>query len=290
MNLDAFQGLLQPIIMGIMLGGLYAVIASGLSLVFGVMKLINIAHGDFVIFGSYLALALVTTAGIDPLLGLLIVIPVMFGLGLLVEKVLISRVTRISLESTLIVTFGLSIIFQNYQQLVWSPLSRGLTPWYGLESFHLGVVTLPLVYVLDFVIGVAAILFLHMFLSKTYLGKAIRATSQDRTAAQMMGVNTKNVYIFAFALAMAFAGIAGVFVGLTFPFTPNSGLSFLIIAFGVVILGRAGSIVGTLVGGLIFGLSQTLGSHFFGLSGQMLAAYIIVLFILAVRPQGILGR
>jgi len=133
-------------------------------------------------------------------------------------------------------------------------------------------------------------LFLREFLNRSYLGKAINAASQDRKAAQLMGINTGRVYAFAFAISMATAALAGVFLGLTFPFTPQSGVAFLIIAFGVVIIGGLGSILGTFIGGMIMGLAQTLGGYFFGCAAQMLIAYVMVLLVLAVRPQGIFGR
>ena len=145
-------------------------------------------------------------------------------------------------------------------------------------------------YLLDFIAALVVMLFLREFLRRTYLGKAITAASQDRRAAQLMGINTGRVYAFAFAIAMAVAAIAGVLLGLTFPFTPTSGVSFLILAFGVVIIGGLGSMMGTFIGGVILGLAQTLGGYFLGAAAQMLVAYILVFVVLAVRPQGIFGR
>jgi len=185
---------------------------------------------------------------------------------------------------------GLSLVLQNFAQIMWTPMSRGLTTSYALTSFSIGGAYVPLNYLLDFVAALVVMLCLREFLRRTYLGKAINAASQNRRAAQLMGVNTERVYAFAFAIAMATAAIAGVFLGLTFPFTPTSGVSFLIIAFGVVILGGLGSMLGTFIGGMILGLAQTLGAHFFGAAAQLLIAYIIVLVVLAVRPQGIFGR
>lgn len=282
--------LATPLTMGIMLGGLYALIALGLSLVFGVMKLINVAHGDFVILSSYLAFTALSVLGFDPILSLIIIIPVLFGLGWLVQRYLLNRAFRISMEAPLIIAFGISLVIQNLCQIVWTPLSRGLTTSYALQSFTLGPIHIPLVYLLDFIAAVVVMLFLREFLKRTYLGRAITASSQDEKAALLMGINTTRVYIFTFALAMAFASISGIFLGLTFPFVPTSGVSFLIIAFGVVILGGLGSVVGTLVGGVVFGLAQTLGGYFFGATAQLLVAYVMVLVILGSRPQGIFGR
>ena len=284
-----FTELLSPIITGILLGGLYALIALGLSLVFGVMKLINVAHGDIVVFGSYFGYAALTILGLDPILSLVAGIPLMFVIGLGIQKFLLNRAFKISMEAPLIIAFGLSIILQNTYQIVWSPMSRGLTTSYSLKSFSMGQVYFPLVYILDFFVALIVMLFLREFLRRTYLGWAINAASQDRKAAQLMGINTDRVYAFTFAIAMAVAGVAGVCFGLTFPFVPTSGLSFLIIAFGVVVLGGLGNIAGTFVGGIVFGLAQTLGSHFFGVNAQLLVAYLMVLLVLSIRPQGIFG-
>ncbi len=290
MNLDVLTGLSTPIAMGILLGGLYALIALGLSLVFGVMRLINIAHGDLVLLSSYLAFTLMSSLGIDPILSLIIGMPVLFAIGFAIQRYFMNRAFRISMEAPLIIAFGISIILQNLYQIVWTPLSRGLTPSYALESLGAGGLRIPLVYLLDFIVAIVVMLFLREFLRRTYLGKAINAASQDRGASQLMGINTTRVYAFAFAIAMVFAAIAGVFLGLTFPFTPQSGVSFLIIAFGVVILGGLGSILGTFIGGLIMGLAQTLGGYFLGAAAQLLVAYLIVLIVLGARPQGLFGR
>lgn len=282
--------LLTPIVMGILLGGLYAVIALGLSLVFGVVKEINVAHGDLVILGSYFGYVAMTLIGIDPILSLMIGIPLFFGIGFAIQKYLLNRAFRISMDATLIMAFGISIILQNIYQLIWTPMSRGLTTPYALKSFSAGPIRFPLVYLLDFIAAIVVMLFLREFLRRTYLGMAIRAAAQDRKAAHLMGINTDQVYALTFAIALAFAAIAGIFLGLTFPFTPVSGMPFLIIALGVVVLGGLGSVAGTFVAGIIFGLAQTLGGHFFGVAAQMLVAYTMVLVVLAVIPRGIFGR
>ncbi len=280
----------SPIVMGILLGGLYALIAMGLSMVFGVMRLINLAHGDFVILGSYIAYALMTFLGMDPIISLVICMPAMFGIGFAVQKYLMGRAFAISAEAPLIIAFGIALVIQNTNQILWTPLSRGLTTQYSMASFHIGPLQFPFSYLLDFIAAVIVMLALREFLSRTYLGKAITAASQNKRAAHLMGINTNLVYGFAFAIAMLSAAIAGVFLGMTFPFTPLSGTQFLIIAFGVVIIGGLGSIFGTLIGGLILGIAQTLAGALLGPATQMLIVYIIVLVILAIRPQGLFGR
>lgn len=282
--------LTNTVLMGLLLGGLYALIALGLSLVFGVMKMINVAHGDLILFGTYFAYGAMTLAGVDPIVSLVAGVPVMFALGFGIQKYLMSRAFDRSMEAPLLIAFGISLMLQNLQQILWTPMSKGLTTSYALESFDLGGIHFPLAYLLDFAAAVVVMLLLGQFLARTYLGKAITGAAQDKTAAQLMGINTGRVYAFAFAISMATAAFAGVFLGLTFPFTPQSGISFLIIAFGVVIVGGLGSMLGTFLGGMVLGVAQTVGGFFLGSTSQMLVVYFLVLLVLAVRPQGLFGR
>ncbi|OGO17861.1 MAG: hypothetical protein A2Z02_00785 [Chloroflexi bacterium RBG_16_48_7] len=283
------SGLLSPIIIGLLYGGLYAMIALGLSMVFGVMRLINLAHGDLVILGSYLSFTLWSYLGFDPIVSLILTIPVLFGLGFVIQQYLMRRAFAISAEAPLIIAFGISLILQNFNQIIWQPQSRGISTTYSMASFNIGPAQFPVSYLLDFVVALVVMLVLREFLRRTYMGRAITAASQDNKAAQLMGVNTRMIYGFAFAIAMISAAIAGTFLGMTFPFTPLSGTQFLIIAFGVVIIGGLGSLFGTFLGGLILGLVQTLAGYFFGAAAQMFFVYLAVLIVLAIRPQGLLG-
>jgi branched-chain amino acid transport system permease protein len=157
-------------------------------------------------------------------------------------------------------------------------------------SFFVGERQFPVSYLLDFVAGIVVMLALRAFLTKTYMGRAITAASQDKRAAQLMGINTNRVYGYAFAIAMGSAAVAGTFLGMTFPFTPTSGISFLTIAFGTVVIGGLGSMLGTFFGGIILGVFQTMGGYLFGPASQMLIVYVLVLLILAIRPKGLFGR
>ncbi len=282
--------LANTVVMGILLGGLYALIALGLSLVFGVMKMINVAHGDLVLFGTYFAYGMMTLLGVDPILSLIAGVPLLFILGFGIQKYLMSRAFGRSMEAPLLIAFGISLMLQNLQQILWTPMSKGLTTSYALASLDVSAIHLPLAYLLDFVAAVVVMFLLSQFLGRTYLGKAITGAAQDKTAAQLMGINTGRVFAFAFAISMVTAAFAGVFLGLTFPFTPQSGISFLIIAFGVVIVGGLGSMLGTFLGGIVLGVAQTLGGFFLGSTSQMLVVYFLVLLVLAVRPKGLFGR
>jgi branched-chain amino acid transport system permease protein len=280
----------SPIIMGILLGGLYALIALGLSMVFGVMRLINLAHGDLVILSSYLTYALFTSMGIDPILSLIITIPIMFVIGFLLQQLLLRRAFAMSEEAPLIIAFGVALFIQNGIQIITDPQSRGISTTYSMASFSIGSFQFPMSYLLNFTVALIIMVTFSLFLRYTYLGRAITASSQDMKAAKLMGINTKTIHAFAFGIAMISAAIAGTFLSMTFPFQPTSGTQFLIIAFGVVIIGGLGSLFGTFLGGLILGLVQTLSGFFFGSAAQMLFVYLAVLLVLAFRPQGLFGR
>ncbi len=282
--------IITPIVIGVMLGGLYALIALGLSMIFGVMRLINLAHGDLVVLASYIAYGLLAYLGLDPVIGLVVSIPFMFVLGFLIQRYLLGKSYAISSETPLIIAFGISLVLQNMNQILWTPLSRGLNTSYTRMSFFIGERQFPLTYLFDFLAGIVVMLALRAFLTKTYMGRAITAASQNKKAAQLMGINTNRVYGYAFAIAMGSAAIAGVFLGMTFPFTPTSGTSLLTIAFGTVIIGGLGSMAGTFFGGIILGVFQTMGGYLFGPASQMLIVYVLVLLILAIRPTGLLGR
>ena len=282
--------IISPIVMGILLGGLYALIALGLSMVFGVMRLINLAHGDLVVLSSYLSYILLTEFGIDPIMSLIFTVPILFGAGFFIQHFLMRRASAISDEAPLIIAFGIALIIQNSIQIISDPQSRGISTAYSIASFSLGSFQFPVIYLMNFMVALTIMVVFSIFLKKTYLGRAITAASQDRRAAQLMGVNTKTINGFAFGIAMISAAIAGAFLGMTFPFQPTSGTQFLIIAFGVVIIGGLGSLFGTFLGGLILGLVQTLSGYFFGSAAQMLFVYTAIFLVLAVRPRGLFGR
>ena len=282
--------LLQPILNGILLGGLYAIIAIGLSTMFGIVKLVNLAHGDLMILSSFLSLVLATWIGVSPYLTILVVIPVMYFVGFFVQGFLINRVMGKELEPPLLVAFGLSIILQNLLLLVFTPDARSLMTSLTVKTIPIGeFLNIPVVYLVDFLVGLAVICCLYYFFQYTYLGRAIRAASDDGVAAQLMGINTKNIYAKAMGIAMMTAGVAGILIGTTFTFYPHTGPQYLIIAFGVIVIGGFGSMKGAFVGGLILALAQLLGAHFLGPGYQLFCGYVILLIVLALRPQGIFG-
>jgi branched-chain amino acid transport system permease protein len=285
------QDLLQPIMNGILLGGLYAIIGIGLSMIFGIVKLVNLAHGDLMILASYLSLVFMMFLGVPPLVTFVFAVPAMFFIGFVLQAYLINRVLGKGMEPPLILAFGLSIITQNCLLLVFTPDARSLISSLSVTTIQVaGFLNIPVIYLIDFLIGLVVISVLHQFLQKTYMGRAIRAASDDEGAAQLMGINTKNIYAYAMGIAMITAAIAGVLVGMTFTFYPHTGPQYLTIAFGVVIIGGLGSMIGTFLGGIILGLAQLLGGYFLGPGLQLLSGYLILLIVLTVRPQGIFGR
>ena len=285
------QDVFQPLINGILLGGIYAAVGVGLSMIFGIVRMVNLAHGDLMILSSYIMLATCGILGINPYTSLIVALPVMFGLGYGIQKYILNRVLGAGMEPPLIVAFGLSIILQNTLLLIFSPDARSLQTSLSIKSIDLTqTVSIPVIYLVGFVFGVGTVSILQLFFRSTFLGRAIRAASDDEMAAQYMGINTQTIFAVAMGIAMMTAAIAGMLIGTTFTFFPHTGPQYLIIAFGVVIIGGAGSMIGTLAGGLILGIAQLMGAYFLGSGYQLLAGYVILIIVLAIRPQGLFGK
>jgi branched-chain amino acid transport system permease protein len=279
------------VIQGILLGGLYALFASGLSLIFGVMRLVNLAHGDLSNVAAFLALLVVDGLGWNPFLSLVIVLPVMFGIGYLLQRYVLNRTLERGPMPPLLVTFGLAVVIQNVLLEAFSADSQGLDAGHIEDtaitiSSRLAVGWLPL---LTMGVAVAVIGGLQLFLARTQWGRGFRATSDNQRAAQLVGINNQRLYGFAMALALVTAGIAGVFIGIRTTFTPDAGSLRLIFAYEAVIMGGLGSLWGTLAGGILLGVAQTLGSRVdpgFG----VLAGHLVFLAVLALRPQGLFAK
>jgi len=282
---------LEPLINGILLGGLYSVIGIGLSMIFGIMRQVNLAHGELMILSSYLGLVFLQLLGLHPLLTLFLVLPATFILGYLIQTFLFNRVLEKGMEPFLMISFGLSIILQNVLLLTFTPDARSLKTDLVIQSVDVyGLFHMPVIYLIDFTGSLLVIGLLHLFMKRTYLGWAIRASADDLSASKLMGIHTRRIYAMAMGIATATAAISGVLVGMTFTFYPHSGTQYLIIAFGVVIIGGMGSLLGTFLGGLILGIAQLVGAQLLGPGFQLLGGYLILLMVLTIRPQGILGR
>ncbi|MNF67900.1 High-affinity branched-chain amino acid transport system permease protein LivH [compost metagenome] len=281
---------LNTIVQGVLLGGLYAMFAVGLSLMFGIMRLVNIAHGDFIVLSSYLALVVVEALGLSPLASLVLVVPVMFAVGYGLQRELLNRTLGQDILPPLLVTFGLSIILQNVLLELFSADSQKLSQGeLEVASLALGELSIGVMPLIVFVSAVAIIGGLQLLFYKTSLGRAFRATSDDQQTAQLMGVNNKHIFGLAMALAMAVVSIAGVFLAMRTSFDPTVGPARLLYGFEAVIIGGLGSLWGTLVGGVILGLAQALGAKF-DPGWQILAGHLVFLLILVIRPRGLFPR
>jgi branched-chain amino acid transport system permease protein len=282
---------INTIIQGALVGGLYALFATGLSLMFGVMRIINIAHGDFIILAAYLAIVVTETLGVDPLLALVFVAPLMFGLGYVLQRGLLNLTLGGDILRPLLVTFGLSVVVQNLLLEGFSADSRRLqVPWLETASVrigeHLAIGVMPAVV---FIVAVITIAALETLLYWTDLGRAFRATSDDSDTARLYGVNNRHVYAMATAIALAVVSIAGILFGIRTIFDPTIGPARLLYAFEVVIIGGFGSLWGTLAGGVILGVAQALGGAF-DPSWDTLAGHVVFLIVLLVRPRGLIPR
>ena len=294
--------LANGVLSGAMLGGYYALISVGLALNFGVMRLVNLAHGDWLIVAAYVAVTFLAATGLAPFWSLVLVVPVMYAVGYFVQRGLLNHVSVQAAEwrgmspvfglmLPLLVTFGLSIVLSQGMQLIFSSdaatIPNDLSYSAIKLSDDLSISTLRL----GFFIAAAVLLAgLAAWLRSTHTGRAIRAASDDPEIAALMGMRTAHVYGVASGVALGSASIAGVMVGMSRSFQPFDGPPFLLMAFGVVILGGLGSIAGAFVGGIVLGIVQVLAGTYFGPAAQQVAGYLLILFMLAVRPQGLLAR
>jgi len=290
MTLPGAHILLGALVSGVLLGGLYAVTALGLSLVFGVMRLINLVHGEILVLGAYLALEATRVLGLDPLLALLIVVPLLFLLALPLFRLLVEPVMTKGPEPTLLTTFGLSIIAQSLFILIFSGDTQALQSSYSSGSLHLASLRLPTMYVVSFAVALVLCGAIDLVLRRTGFGRAVRASAEDREAAAALGVDVRRVNLFVFAMAAACAGVGGVLVGATFDFTPVSGMDYLLTGFAVVVLGGLGSVRGTFVGAVVLGVVESVGAASFGDGYRDLIGMVVFLIVLTVRPQGLFGR
>jgi len=283
----------QSFVNGVNLGALYGLAAVGLSLAFGVMKMMNVAHGEFIMLGSYIAYWLFMLFDIDPFLGIPIVAFVLFLIGAVLYKLLFSGMVtfheELKLKNSLLVAFGLFLVLPEVAKLLWTGDERMLTPSYSGSSFGLFGVRFGYVPTIGLLVSLAVITLLQLFLNKTYFGKSARATADNWKAAKMMGVNDARTYIITFAIGAALAGIAGVLVGLSGALTPGMGIGWTIKALIVVVLAGMGSIGGAFIAGLILGVAEAVSAIFMG-PYAITVGLILFLLILMFRPQGLFAR
>jgi branched-chain amino acid transport system permease protein len=282
---------INVIIQGVLVGGLYAMFAAGLSLIFGVMRLVNIAHGDLIVLAAYLALVTTQTFGIGPLASLIVVVPLMAAIGYTLQRLVLNRTLGDDLLPPLLVTFGLSVIIQNALQEVFTATPQKLqagdieTAAFRLvDDVFIGV--LPLA---QFVLALAVIALLQFIFYRTALGRAFRATSDNAEVAQLMGLDNRHVFALAMALSLAVVAIAGVLLAVRANFDPATGPARLIFGFEAVIIGGLGSLWGTLAGGILLGVAQAIGAKI-DPGWQILAGHLAFLVVLALRPEGLFPK
>ena len=285
------MGWLDAIIQGVLLGGLYALFATGLSLIFGVMRLVNIAHGDLIVLAAFLGLAMVNGTGVHPLISLIVTVPVMAGIGYALQRGILNLTLGRDILPPLLVTFGLSIIIQNVLLEVFSADTQKLKAG-TLETASIAIgdqIAIGWFPLIVFLSAIAAIAGLQLLLFRTRLGVAFRATSDDHETAALMGIDNRHVFALAMALALGVVALAGTFMAIRTNFSPAIGPARLLYAFEAVIIGGLGSLWGTLAGGVILGVAQAIGAKFHP-GGQILAGHVAFLIVLVLRPNGLFPR
>lgn len=286
-----FDELLNQILQGILNGGLYAMFAVGLSLSVGVMRLVNIAHGDFIVLACFLLFSICTVFGISPFVAGLIILPPAFVAGYLLQKLLFQRIVGKNILPIILVTFGISIIIENGLLVGYGPDPRQL-PGGNMEtaSLHLGAgVNVGLFPLATFLAAVLLIVLLDAFLYHSRIGAKMRAVSDDVISADLIGLSSKQIYAIAMGIVMVTIAISAFFMGVRTNFDPSSGPSQLLIAFEAVVMGGLGSLWGTLLGGIMIGLAQAIGAQV-DVAWEVLAGHLLFLFVLSVRPQGLLPK
>jgi branched-chain amino acid transport system permease protein len=288
---DEMPGWFDALIQGVLLGSLYALFAAGLSLMFGVMRLVNLAHGDLIVLAAFAILVIAAKLGLDPFAATLVAIPILFVIGFALQQVLLNRTLGRDLLPPLLVTFGLSIIIQNGLLQIFSADSQRLRSG-AIETASIplgGDIAIGVVPLLTLLSAIAVIVLLNLIFYRTPIGRAFRATSDDLEVAQLMGIDHRRIFAMAMGLAFVVIAIAALYLGLRANFDPTIGPARLLYAFEAVIIGGLGSFWGTLAGGIVLGLAQTIGARI-DPEWQILSGHIAFLVVLALRPRGLFPR
>lgn len=281
--------LAQTVVLSLLVGGVYALVASGLTLIFGVMRVINIAHGAFLILGAFIAYTLWNQLGLDPLVGVVITTPVVFALGWLIYRLLVRPIRHAPMSSTVLLTFGLALVVEGVMGEIWGNDSTAIRPSYVDQSFHLGKVFLPKAQVYGGVLAVVVLGALWVILTKTWLGRAIRAAAANPASAELVGIKVTSVAAVVFGLGLAAAGAGGAITGVLYSFLPGSHYLWIARLLAIVVLGGLGSLEGAVLSALIFGIAETVTAVYVSPAWATAVPYAIVFFVLLIRPQGLLG-
>ncbi len=287
------EAVIQNLVFGILLGALYGLAAVGIALVFGVTKFLNVAHGELLMFGGYATFWLFNLFDLDPFLSLPLTIVFLLLIGVVLYYLLFVRMVKLSeedkIKNTMLIGFGLTLILQNIALNLWTADDRGVTTSYAGEAFTLWGVRFPYVRVAGLVISLVCLFALQLFLKRTYTGKAIRATVEDWEAASLVGIDVQKVYLLSFLLGTALAGVAGTLVLVSFSVNPAMGLHWTLKSLIVMVLGGVGNFMGTFVGGILLGATESATAYFISGNYRQVVGLVLFLLILIFRPQGLFG-
>lgn len=281
--------MIDALVQGVLVGGLYATVGLGLSLVFGVLRIVNLAHGELVIGAAFLSFAITSALGIDPLLTLPLVMLLMAALGFALHRGLLGPMTRRGNEAPLVATFGLALLAQGVLTYLFTSNPRVLPSGYSTRGLDLFGVRVQLSYVIAFGVSLVLAAATHLLLTRTRWGAAVRASAVDPSVLSLLGVDVRRLQAMVFALAAALAAAGGVMVGIAISFTPTSGPQFLVLGFAVVVLGGLGNVAGSVLAAVLLGVVQSLTAYAFGGGWRDVAAYVVFLVLVAIRPTGLLG-
>jgi branched-chain amino acid transport system permease protein len=279
----------QTLVLGLLVGGVYALLASGLTLIFGVMNVINIAHGAFLILAAFLTYSLWRGTGIDPLAAILITTPAMFAFGWLLYNVTIRRIRRAPVAMSVLLTFGLALVLEGLMGEIWGNTSHSVRPAYFNDSFEIGSIFLPKGQVFGGAVAIVVLVCLYLVLTRTWLGRAIRASAVNPQGAELVGVNVGAVAALTFALGVASAGAGGSIASMLFPFLPGSHYQWIERLLGIIVLGGMGSLPGAALGALLLGVSEAMTASYISPAWATGVPYVFVFVVLLLRPQGLLG-
>jgi len=281
---------IQAVVNGIMIGGVYALIAVGLTMIFGVMNVVNFAHGEFVMLGMFATYLTHSLLGLDPNLSIIITVPIMFGLGVIVQRTLIARVVGLPDESQILLTLGISVLLINLTLLIMGADPHSIKTSYKFSSIQIGPILVMLPRFIAFSVAMVASVILWLFLSRTEIGRGLRAVAEKPEVAILMGINPQKMHRVAFGIGVALAGVAGTVVTPFRYIYPNVGQSYVLIAFVVVVLGGMGNIPGAIVGALVIGVTESLSAQYVALDLAMLGPFILFVLVLLFKPTGIIGK
>jgi branched-chain amino acid transport system permease protein len=281
--------LLQTIILGLLIGGVYALLASGLTLIFGVMNVINVAHGAFLILAAFVTWTLWDLTGLDPLLAVLVTTPLMFGFGWLLYNATIRPIRKAPPSASVLLTFSLALVLEGIMGLVWGNTSHAVRTPYFDQSFGLGEIFLPKAQVYGCLLAVGVLVALWVFLTHTWTGRAIRASAVNPQGAELVGVNVAAVAAMTFAVGVAVTGAGGSIVSVLYPFLPGSHYVWISRLLGIIVLGGLGSLPGAVIGALLLGMGETVTTTYIGPEWATAVPFVVIFVVLLLRPQGLMG-